>query len=193
MPKDRFFFDLSKKDGRMRFDSCFENITIDRNLMKEIEGLGVFCKNQKYYLHEMINRIIYYAKKAFVNAPQKISSLEISDIYSWFMIRNIGKYNDIEYSEFIDDCCIYPKGTIIGSIKTNPFPNIYVPLYDYDLSYTYGGLLEPDHYGAPHYALDFVNRKLNEALPGHNLWVKTEFVYILSIYDLNVLPNMKTY
>lgn len=97
--------DQAKKYGPMTLEKCFENMTIDPILMKDIERQGVFSKNQKHYLHEMINRIISYAKKGFVNGTQKISCLDISCTYTWGddLICHIGMYKDIIYSEFLKD------------------------------------------------------------------------------------------
>lgn len=82
------------------------------------------------------------------------------------------------YSEFLKDYkeegLILPKGIVIGSIDDDPFPAVQESDDYTETPYLYGGLLDPDKYGAPHYALDFVNKKLNEALPGHNLWVRAE-------------------
>lgn len=89
MKKDRYFMDQAKKYGPMTLEKCFENMTIDPILMKNIERQGVFSKNQKHYLHEMINRIISYAKKGFVNGTQKISCLDISCTYTWGMISYV--------------------------------------------------------------------------------------------------------
>lgn len=94
----------------------------------------------------------------------------------------------VELLQDIDFCegRYLPKGTIIGTLNENPFPAVEEP----DV---YRELLDPDNYGAPRYVLDFVNKKLNEALPGHNLWAKANDLDFLSIYDLNKLPHMKTY
>lgn len=195
MKKDRFFFNKAKEFGAIELEDCFENITIDPVLMKEIGKIGVFSKNQKFYLQEITNRIIQYAKQGFVNGTQKISLLEISHFYIWkdsTDIRYIGKYDGITCFEIMKNDEIFLKGNVIGSINEDPFPYI-VESYDDGYSYVYGGLLDPDTYRAPRYALEFVNRKLNEALPGRNLWVKAEHLFALSIYDLNVLPHMKTY
>lgn len=56
MKKDRYFMDQAKKYGPMTLEKCFENMTIDPILMKDIERQGVFSKNQKHYLHEMISK-----------------------------------------------------------------------------------------------------------------------------------------
>lgn len=199
MKKDRYFMDQARKYGPMTLEKCFENMTIDPILMKDIERQGVFSKNQKHYLHEMINRIISYAKKGFVNGTQKISCLDISCTYTWGddLICHIGMYKDIIYSEFLKDYkeegLILPKGIVIGSIDDDPFPAVQESDDYTETPYLYGGLLDPDKYGAPHYALDFVNKKLNEALPGHNLWVRAEGLLILNIYNLNDLPHMRNY
>lgn len=199
MKKDRYFMDQAKKYGPMTLEKCFENMTIDPILMKDIERQGVFSKNQKHYLHEMTNRIIAYAKEVFVNGTQKISCLYISCTYIWEceLMRYIGKYKNIVYREFINDYkekgLIFPKGIIIGSIDDDPFPAVQESDDYTETPYLYGGLLDPDKYGAPHYALNFVNKKLNEALPGHNLWVRAEGLLILNIYNLNDLPHMRNY
>ncbi len=197
MKKDRYFMDQAKKYGPMRLEKCFENMTIDPILMKDIERQGVFSKNQKHYLHEMINRIIHYAELGFVNGKQKINVLSVSRFVTWGnshetnLIHHIEKYNDIIYTEFLKDyeddrIIIYPKGTIIGTINDNPFPAV-------EESFIYRELLDPDNYGAPHYVLDFANKKLNEALSGHNLWAMTLDFDYLSIYDLTIFPHIKTY
>lgn len=185
--------DLANEYGPIQLEDCFKNITNDPVLMKEIDRLGVLSKNQKLYLHEIINRIIDYAKKGFVNGTYKIDALIVSPHGTWGnspeseLIHHIGKFNDITYTKFLKDHKdIYRKGTIIGSIDYNPFPAV-------EKSYIYRELLDPDNYGAPRYVLDFVNWKLNEALPRHNLWAKALDLDSLSIYDLNVLPHMKTY
>lgn len=185
--------DLAKEYGPIRLENCFKNITIDPVLMKEIDRLGVLSKNQKLYLHEMINRIIDYAKKGFVNGSNKIDALIVSWLGTWGnspeseLIHHIGELKDITYTKFLKDHKdIYRKGTIIGSIDYDPFPAV-------EESYIYRELLDPDNYDAPYYALDFVNAKLNEALPKHNLWARALDLDSLSIYDLNVLPHMKTY
>lgn len=197
MKKDRYFMDQAKKYGPMTLEKCFENMTIDPILMKDIERQGVFSKNQKHYLHEMINRIIHYAELGFVNGKQKINVLSVSRFVTWGnshetnLIHHIEKYNDIIYTEFLKDyeddrIIIYPKGTIIGTINDNPFPAV-------EESFIYRELLDPNNYGAPHYVLDFVNKKLNEALSGHNLWAMTLDFDYLSIYDLTIFPHIKTY
>lgn len=197
MKKDRYFMDQAKKYGPMTLEKCFENMTIDPILMKDIERQGVFSKNQKHYLHEMINRIIHYAELGFVNGKQKINVLSVSRFVTWGnshetnLIHHIEKYNDIIYTEFLKDydddrIIIYPKGTIIGTINDNPFPAV-------EESFIYRELLDPDNYGAPHYVLDFANKKLNEALSGHNLWAMTLDFDYLSIYDLTIFPHIKTY
>lgn len=197
MKKDRYFMDQAKKYGPMTLEKCFENMTIDPILMKDIERQGVFSKNQKHYLHEMINRIIHYAELGFVNGKQKINVLSVSRFVTWGnshetnLIHHIEKYNDIIYTEFLKDyeddrIIIYPKGTIIGTINDDPFPAV-------EESIIYRELLDPDNYGAPHYVLDFANKKLNEALSGHNLWAMTLDFDYLSIYDLTIFPHIKTY
>lgn len=189
--------DQAKKYGPMTLEKCFENMTIDPILMKDIERQGVFSKNQKHYLHEMINRIIHYAELGFVNGKQKINVLSVSRFVTWGnshetnLIHHIEKYNDIIYTEFLKDyeddrIIIYPKGTIIGTINDNPFPAV-------EESFIYRELLDPGNYGAPHYVLDFANKKLNEALSGHNLWAMTLDFDYLSIYDLTIFPHIKTY
>ena len=50
-----------------------------------------------------------------------------------------------------------------------------------------------DNYSYSHDVLDFVNRKLNMAFPGNNLWVVCfDFDYV-SIYNLDTLSHMKRY
>lgn len=193
MKKDRYFMDLAKEYGPIRLENCFKNMTIDPILMKEIQRLGVLSKNQKYYIHYIMNSIIDFARKGFVGNNNKINALFVSCIGSWNkipesdLIHHIRKYNDITYTEFLKDYKdIFPKGTIIGSIDDDPFPAV-------EESYIYRELLDPNNYGAPRYILDFVNKKLNKTLPGHNLWVKALDLDYLSIFDLNVLPHMKTY
>lgn len=197
MKKENFFMDLAKEYGSIRLENSFKDLTINPVFMKEIKAVGMFSRNQECYLQEITNRIIQYAKQGFVNGTQKISSLKIScfgiyvALYNNDPIRCIGEYNGIVYSKYLKDyCCngriIYPKNTIIGSINDYPFPDI-------EEQGIYRELLDPDKYGAPHYALDFVNKKLNETLPGHNLWAKADDLDYLSIYDLDILPHMKTY
>lgn len=193
MNKNKYFMDLAKEYGPIQLEKCFKNMAIDPILMKEIEGLGVFSKNQKYFLHEMVNRVIYFARKAFVNAPQKISGLKILCFGTWGslpesdFIHHIGKYDDIIYSELLKDYKdLFQEGTIMGSINDHPFPAV-------EESYIYRELLYPDNYDAPHHALEFVNAKLSAALPGYNLWCKALDLDVLNIYDLDKLPHMKTY
>lgn len=193
MKKDRYFMDLAKEYGPIRLESCFKNITIDPVLMKEIDRLGVLSKNQKLYLHEMISRIIDYAIKGFVNGSNKIDALTISWLGTWCncpeseLIRHIGKYKDITYTKFLKDYKdMFPQGIVIGSINNDPFPAV-------EESYIYRELLYPDNYDSPDYVLEFVNAKLNAALPGHNLWAKALDLDVLSIYNLDRLPHMKTY
>lgn len=185
--------DLAHEYGPIQLEDCFKNMTIDPILIKEIERLGVFSKNQKCYIHYVINGIIDYAKKGFVDGTNKIDALFVSWPVAWGnspenkLIRHIGKYEDIIYTEFLKDYeDIFPQKTIIGSINSNPFPAV-------EESYIYRELLDPDNYDAPYYVLDFVNAKLNKVLPGHNLWARALDLDSLSIYDLNVLPHMKTY
>lgn len=193
MKKDKYFMDLAKEYGPIRLENCFKSMTIDSVLMKEIKGLGVLSKNQKFFLHEMIYKIIDYAKKGFVDSTYKIDALFVSCSGTWGnspeseLIHHIGKFKDITYTKFLKDHKdIFRKGTIIGSIDYDPFPAV-------EESYIYRELLDPDNYDAPYYVLDFVNAKLNKVLPGHHLWAKALDFDFLSIYDLNVLPNMKTY
>lgn len=193
MKKNKYFMDLAHEYGPIQLEDCFKNMTIDPILIKEIERLGVFSKNQKYYIHYVINGIIDYAKKGFVDGINKIDALFVSWPVTWGnspenkLIRHIGKYEDIIYTEFLKDYeDIFPKKTIIGSINSDPFPAV-------EESYIYRELLDPDNYDAPYYVLDFVNKKLNEALPGHNLWARALDLDSLSIYDLDILPHMKTY
>lgn len=189
----RYFMDLANEYGPIQLEDCFKNMTIDPVLIKEIDWLGVFSKNQKYYIHYVINGIIDYAKKGFVDGTNKIDALFVSWLVTWGnnpeseLIHHIRKYKDIIYTEFLKDYeDMFPKGTIVGTLNENPFPAVEEP-------HIYRDLLDPDNYGAPRYVLDFVNWKLNEALPRHNLWAKALDLDSLSIYDLNVLPHMKTY
>lgn len=178
-------------------EPCFNNMKIDQTLMNEIKGLGGLNENQELYIHYMIKKIIGYAELGFIKGTQKIRVLDISPLGTYgecpetCLLHHIGKYDYmcyIELREDIDFCegRYLPKGTKIGTLNENPFPTVKE-------SYIYRELLDPDNYGAPHNILDFVNRKLNEALPGYNLWAKADDLDFLSIYDLNVLPHMKTY
>lgn len=81
---------------------------------------------------------------------------------------------------------MYPKGTVIGTIVRHPFPQVFK-------SYAYRELLDPENDSVPHYVLDFVNEKLHEAYPQHNLWCVTLDFEFLSIYDLDKLPHMNRY
>lgn len=57
----------------------------------------------------------------------------------------------------------------------------------------YRPLLDPDNYGYTHDVLDYVNEKLNEAIPNHNLWcVALDFDWI-SVFDLDIVPERKRY
>lgn len=178
-------------------EPCFNSMKIDQTLMNEIKGLGGLSKNQELYIHYMIKKIIGYAELGFIKGSRKISVLDISgggtygECPETCLLHHIGKYDYmcyVELREDIDFCegRYLPKGTIIGTLNEDPFPAVK------DL-YIYRELLDPDNYDAPHYALDFVNKKLNEALPGRNLWAKALDFDFLSIYDLDILPHMKTY
>lgn len=195
--KNKYFMDLAKGYGSTRLENCFKSITIDSSLMNEIKELGGLNENQEFFIHEMIKRLIHYAELGFVNGKQKINVLIVSRFVTWGnshetnLIHHIEKYNDIIYTEFLkdyedDSIIIYPKGTIIGTINDDPFPAV-------EESIIYRELLDPNNYGAPHYVLDFVNKKLNEALSGHNLWAMTLDFDYLSIYDLTIFPHIKTY
>lgn len=149
------------------------------------------------YIHYLIKKIIGYAELGFVKRTRKISVLDISWLGTWgecpetCLLHHLGKYDYMSYVELlkdVDECegRYLPKGTIVGTLNENPFPAIKEP-------YVYRELLDPDNYDAPHYVHDFVNKKLNEALSGHNLWAKANDLDSLSIYDLNKLPHMKTY
>ncbi len=183
---------LNNACGYTGVEGCFKTMKINTTLMNEIKQLGL-CENQERFVHEMVNRIIDYSKKGFVYGTNKIDALIVSWLDTWCncpeseLIRHIGKYKGITYTELLKDYeDMFSKGTIIGTLNENPFPAVEEP-------YIYRELLDPDNYNAPHYVLDFVNKKLNEALPGYNLWAKADDLDLLSIYDLNVLPHMKTY
>ena len=175
----------------------FNNMKVDQTLMNEIKGLGGLNENQELYIHYMIKKIIGYAELGFIKGTRKISVLDISWLGTYgecpetCQLHHIGKYDNMCYVKLrkdIDACegRYLPKGTIIGTLNEDPFPAVKNP-------YIYRELLDPDNYGAPHYVLDFVNKKINEALPGRNLWAKADDLEFLSIYDLDILPHMKTY
>ena len=109
---------------------------------------------------------------------------------SW--IRPLGEKRNIILTECIkdmyykDNIIMYPKGTVIGSIASHPFPKV-------SESYAYRELLDPDGYGAPHDVLDFVNEKLHEAYPQFNLWCVAYDLDKLSIFDLDKQPDMRVY
>ena len=104
----------------------------------------------------------------------------------------MGKTGNVILTEFVKDSYLddgsimYPNGTVIGTIVRHPFPQV-------STSYAYRELLDPENYNAPHYVLDFVNEKLHEAYPQHNLWCVTLDFEFLDIYDLDKLPHMKRY
>lgn len=165
--------------------------------MNKIKRLGGLSKNQSYYVHEMVKTIIHYAKEGFINGTQQISFLNITLFKTWGnssesdLFHHIGMYNDIIYTKILKDFkphkkLVFPKGTIIGSIEADPFPCV-------NEIEIYKEILDPDNYCAPRYVLDFVNRELNEALSGYNLWTRALDFDFLNIFDLNVLPHMKTY
>lgn len=189
--------DLAKDEGPRLLEKCFKSAATDQALMKEIEKLGGLSINQRYYVHEMVKTIIHYAKEGFVYGTQKISYLTISFLSSWGtssesdLVHHIGKYKDIIYTEVLKDfksdgTLLFPKGTVIGSIEADPFPGV-------EESCIYREILDPDNYSAPFYVLDFVNKKLQDALPNNNLWAKAVDLDVLSICNLNVLPHLKTY
>lgn len=108
------------------------------------------------------------------------------------LIKPLGETGNVILSEFVkdsyfdNDSIMYPKGTVIGTIKRHLFPQV-------SMSYAYRELLDPENYSAPHHVLDFVNEKLHEAYSQYNLWcVALDFEY-LNIYDLDKLPHMKRY
>ncbi len=81
----------------------------------------------------------------------------------------------------------FPAGTVITTVKKSLFP--WSPAIEEDCR----ELLDPENYGYSYAPLDFVNKKLNEAFPGRNLWAVALDFDSLEIYDLDKLPSFKRY
>ena len=214
-----YFQELAQINDAMQPEPCFQNIAIDPDLMAEIKRLKL-ASNQEYYLHEVMKQILQSVKDGFMNETKKVDVLIVSSFSSfgqvgeflarseeeqdkhpkvkeWCepmkgLINSLGRDGNVILTECVsdlrygDNSIMYPKGTIIGTIAKDPFPVVFD-------SFGYRDLLDPDNYSAPHYVLDFVNKKLHEAYPQFNLWCVALDLESLSIYDLDKLPHMKRY
>lgn len=214
-----YFLELAQSYGAMQPESCFQNMAFDLDLMAEIRKLKLPL-NQAYFLHEVMKNNFPLVKEAFMDANKKVDAVIISHFTTFGqmgeflslseeeqskhpdmkefcepwkgLVRSFGRNGNVILTRcvkdlyFDDGTIMYPKGTVIGSIASHPFPKV-------SESYAYRELLDPDNYGAPHDVLDFVNEKLHEAYPQHNLWCVALDLDFLHIFNLDKLPYMKRY
>lgn len=177
-------------------EPCFNGMQIDSVLMSEIQQLGGLSKNQMLFIHFMVKRVIEFAKIGFVDETG-ISALDISERNVWgpcpktcpmHKRKTCRCMRKVTFQEdyYLSIGRNFPKGTVIGAWKENPFPAV-----KYESCYNW--IMNPDLYDAPRFVLDFINEKLKEALPQLNLWAKATELKLLTIYDLNVHPNSKHY
>ena len=196
-------------------DPCFLKRVGNMDLLEEISNKLHLPYNESRYVYHMTTQIIKVVRKYFFYDKFKLGYFTCSSLLTgWdkyanyrllsdgqekqFMSKffepfeNIVEYDGAVYyrhaSDFYDNGGnpIYPKGTQGATLHKFMFPHT-------DYSHSYRGLLDPDNYSYSHDVLDFVNRKLNMAFPGNNLWVVCfDFDYV-SIYNLDTLSHMKRY
>lgn len=175
-------------------EPCFNGIRIDEQLMNEIKQLGL-CENQELFVHAMVERVKNYARLGFIDETG-ISALDISEGLWGPCPESCPKHNlktcrcmrevYLEEDYYVGKGRSFPKGTVIGAWRENPFPAV-------KNQSCYNWLMDPDTYNAPRFVLDFINKKLKEAYPQLNLWAKATELKLLTIYDLNVHPHSKHY
>lgn len=175
-------------------EECFNSMSVDEQLMNEIKQLGL-CENQELFVHAMVERVINYARLGFIDETG-ISALDISEDLWTPCPESCPKHNlktcrcmrevYLEEDYYVGKGRSFPKGTVIGAWRENPFPTV-------KNESCYNWLMNPDLYDEPHFVLDFINQKLKEAFPQLNLWAKATELKLLTIYDLNVHPHSKHY
>lgn len=175
-------------------EECFNSMSVDEQLMNEIKQLGL-CENQERFVHYMVKRVINYARLGFIDETG-ISALDISEGLWGPCPESCPKHNlktcrcmrevYLEEDYYVGKGRSFPKGTVIGAWRENPFPAV-------KNESCYNWLMNPDLYDEPHFVLDFINQKLKEAFPQLNLWAKATELKLLTIYDLNVHPHSKHY
>lgn len=185
---------LKNACGYTGVEGCFKSMKINPVLMNDIKQLGL-CENQERFVHYMVERVIEFAELGFIKNTD-ISALDISLDFWGPCPKTCPKHNRKTCSclcsvIFREDYYeskgrSFPKGTVIGSLKKNPFPAV-------KNESCYNWLMDPDTYNAPRFVLDFINQKLKEVFPQLNLWAKATKLKLLTIYDLNVHPHSKHY
>lgn len=185
---------LNSACGYTGVEGCFKSMKINPVLMNEIKQLGL-CENQERFVHYMVERVIEFAELGFIKNTN-ISALDISEGLWKPCQVTYPKHNRktcrcmrlviLQEDYYVGKGRSFPKGTVIGAWRENPFPAV-------KNESCYNWLMNPDLYDEPHFVLDFINQKLKEAFPQLNLWAKATELKLLTIYDLNVHPHSKHY
>ncbi len=175
--------------------SCFKGITVDSVLLNDIKQLEL-CEDQELFVHEMINKVMEFTELGFIqNMDISVLNISAHNIYGAYP-KSCPSHNRktcrcmrkvyIEEDYYVSKDRNFPKGTVIGTWKENPFSAVK------DNS-CYSWFMNPDLYDAPRFVVDFINQKLKGVLFQLNFWAKVTELKLFTIYYLNVHINSKHY